>query len=92
MSAAMTGNAPPEKRKARPVLTGRDPSIEKLLAGLDFDGTDLHDLRQIGKRLWSERNQWDLRRRRGMFGLGALSVAGAHRAFDHAFHRQDAAR
>ncbi|MBA4160504.1 MAG: hypothetical protein C0515_00120 [Novosphingobium sp.] len=36
----------------------RDPQIEKLLAGLNFDNEDIERLRRLGKVLWSQRNTW----------------------------------
>jgi hypothetical protein len=76
-----TGNATPEKRKARVRLTAREPFIESLLAGLDFDGVDINELRAFGKRWWSARNGWDLSRRRsGLFGAKLLRRDDADRA------------
>lgn len=75
------GNPTPEKRKARVRLTAREPFIESLLAGLDFDGTDIDELRAFSKRWWSSRNAWDLgRRRSGMFGSRLLRRDDADRA------------
>lgn len=74
------GDHTPERRKARAVLTVREPFIESLLAGLDFDDVDIEQLRAFGKQCWSSRNAWDLARRRsGLFG-GRLGRAEADRA------------
>lgn len=68
MAASGTGNATPEKRKAR-VLSVREPLIETLLAGLGVEGSELDDLRRFCKAWTSDRNRFDIKRRRtGMFG------------------------
>jgi hypothetical protein len=82
MPVSGTGDATPEKRKARVRLTAREPFIESLLAGLDFDKTDIDELRAFSKQWWSSRNAWDLgRRRRGMCGTYRLQRSDADRAF-----------
>lgn len=69
MAASGTGNATPEKRKARATLSVREPLIETLLAGLDIEGAELDDLRRFCKAWTGARNRFDIRRRRtGMFG------------------------
>lgn len=85
MRGSEPGNATPEKRKARAVLTVRDPSIESLLAGLDFDGVDIAALRAFSKQCWSSRNTWDVRRRRsGLFGSVRLRREDGDRALNAA--------
>ena len=79
MLASGSGNATPEKRKARPRLTVREPFIESLLAGLDFDGVDMDHLRAFSKRCWSSRNTWAVSRRRGLFGSERLRKRDADR-------------
>lgn len=49
---------PLERREGRVRLSVRDPQIEKLLAGLNFDNEDIERLRRLGKVLWSQRNTW----------------------------------
>ena len=86
MVAISTGNATPEKRTARPVLSPREPIIESLLVGLGIDADSIEDCRQFCKHLVSERNRWDVSRRRGgLFGTHRLSKDDAHRAFGQAF-------
>lgn len=80
------GNATPEKRKAR-VLTVREPLIESLLAGLDFDGVNMDELRAFGKGCWSSRNRWDVSRRRGGLFGGRLHRADADRALSEALRQ-----
>jgi hypothetical protein len=60
--ADLKGVSPPEKRKGRAQLTVRDPHVEKLLAGLQFDGQDIAQLRRIGKVLWRWRNEWSVQK------------------------------
>lgn len=66
--------SPPERRKSRAVLSRRDPSIESLVLGLGVEGVNLDDLRAFGKKLWRDRNSFDVARRRGgLFGSRRLS-------------------
>ena len=85
MGHSGTGNATPEKQKARAVLSVREPSIESLLAGLDFDGVNIDDLRTFSKHWWSARNGWDVSRRRsGLFGSRLLRKDDADHALKNA--------
>lgn len=68
MSKLVGASPVPERREGRVRLSVRDPQIEKLLAGLNFDNADIERLRRIGKVLWSQRNTWTIARAaRGLF-------------------------
>lgn len=81
MVAIRTGNATPEKRKGRAVLTLREPLVESLVVGLGLQGEELAEIRRFCKRWTSERNRWDVRRRGGLFGSHRLSKQDAERAW-----------
>lgn len=75
------GDQTPERRKARAVLSVREPLIETLLAGLGVEGSDLDELRRFCKAWTSDRNRFDIKRRRtGLFGSNRLRLADADRA------------
>lgn len=84
MAPSGTGNATPEMRKARVRLTTREPFIESLLAGLDYDGVDIDELRAFSKHWWSARNQFDIRRRgSGLFGSQLIRKRDANQVLKH---------
>lgn len=81
MLASGTGNATPEKRKGRAVLSVRDPLVESLLAGLGIEADKLGEIRAFCKVMVSRRNRWDIARRRsGLFGSRLLRREDAPRA------------
>lgn len=82
MVVIRTGDAPPETRKGRVRLALRDPFIEQLLSGLD-DGVDIDGARAFGKRVWSERNRWSIKRRAAL-PPGRIARADADRALARA--------
>ena len=57
MELLETGNATPEKRKARPVLTVGRPLIEKALNGGKFDFDDIADARLWGIEMLGDRDR-----------------------------------
>lgn len=63
-----------KERRDRPVLTRRDPSIEKLLAGMTFVDQDIEALRTWIKQMLRARNSWSVRTAcmRGIFGSRTL--------------------
>lgn len=74
------GRRCPEKRLGRARLSVRDPDIEKLVAGLHIDETNLDELRQVGKKLWNERCRFDLAKRSsGLFGSRRIDKIEAAR-------------
>lgn len=79
MGALLEGDQVPRKREGRERLSLRDPRIESLLEGLDLDTQTLNAVRSWSKAIWSARNAWDLRRRKGgLFSVPArLSKAEA---------------
>lgn len=81
MVAIRTGNATPEKRKGRAVLSLRDPLVESLVVGLDLEGEQLAEIRRFCKLWTSARNRWDVRRRGGLFGSHRLSKQDADRVW-----------
>lgn len=85
MVAIRTGNATPEKRAAREVLSLREPLVESLLVGLGYNGNDLDNLRRFCKRIVKDRNAWDIARRGGLFSPRPLSRAEAERVWSQAF-------
>ena len=88
MAAPGTGNATPEKRAAREVLSLREPHIERLLLGLGIDPEHLAESRRFYKALTAALSRWDIARRRGgMFSTGRISKHNA----DVALKRQLAA-
>lgn len=58
----LEGRRCPETRQARTILGVREPEHEKLLAGLQFDGQDIEQIRAICKTLWRWRNEWSVRK------------------------------
>lgn len=85
MVAVRTGNATPEKRKGREVLTLREPLVESLVHGLGLEGEQLAEVRRFCKDLTASRNRWDVRRRTGLFGNPHFSKSDAERAWRLAF-------
>ena len=76
----MEGDRTPEMREGRVKLSLRDPQIEKLLAGLDFDRENIDQLRRFGKNMWSARNAWSIGRgARGLFGARVIDKGTAER-------------
>jgi hypothetical protein len=67
MAVLERGPAPPPKGKGRTVLSVRDPLVETLLAGLGVEAETIAELRHFSKSLVRDRNQWDIRRRGGLF-------------------------
>ena len=53
-----TGNATPEKRKDRAVLSPRGPLIETALACINFDGFNIDETRRFGNALLAARDHW----------------------------------
>lgn len=89
MVLVRTGEAPPDARKGRVRLTARDPFIENLLAGGDFDGVNLEAIRAFGKALWRSRNEWSIRRAgAGLFGAREIKRPEAERQWQAAFGRK----
>jgi len=58
MDAIRTGNATPEKRKDRAVLSPRGPFIETALASIQFDDYDIDGTRRFGNALLAARDTW----------------------------------
>lgn len=65
MAAIRTGNATPEKRKARSVLSPKGPLIETALACINFDGFDIDETRRFGNALLAARKEWADKNRNG---------------------------
>lgn len=80
-----TGAAPPPKGKGRAVLSVRDPLVENLLAGINYDETNLDALRAFGKTLVRDRSRWHVSRRgSGLFHAGRLNRCDADRQWRRA--------
>lgn len=74
----LVGDRPPQKQKGRAVLTVRDPLVESLLRGLEFEGLEVSEYRAFCKSLVRDRNAYDIsKRRRGLFGGLSKSDADA---------------
>lgn len=58
MVAIRKGSAPPDVRKARPVLSPKGPLIETALASINFDGFDIAETRRFGNALLAARDHW----------------------------------
>lgn len=79
------GDAPPPKGKGRAVLSVRSPLVENLLAGINYDETNLDALRSLGKALVQDRNRWDVARRgSGIFHSGRIARPDADAALSRA--------
>lgn len=80
MALVERGQAQPPKGKGRAVLSVRSPSVENLLAGINYDEINLDVLRAFGKALMQDRNRWDVARRgSGLFHAGRLDRNDADR-------------
>lgn len=74
MTLHSTGNATPEKREARKLLTAHRPRIEALLGGMQFDGFDIEETRRFGNALIALRDAWADTNRHGL-GFSDIETA-----------------
>ncbi len=68
----------PEGQSGRVRLSVRDPLVESLLCGLDYEGQNLDELRAFCKAACRARNGWSIRSRSGL--LGSSGRIGRHDA------------
>lgn len=92
MATTMAGEHPTlEKKKDRVTLSVRSPLVTSLLAGLGVEKDHMEALRAFANGLLSDRNRFDIERRKsGLFGGGKLSRAAAERAWSRAFDGEGA--
>lgn len=86
MAPIRTGNATPEKRERRTILTVADARFESLVAGLGIEGELLHELRRFAKATATAAGRFQVARRKaGLFGSRTLSKIEADEAYRVAF-------
>lgn len=86
----MKGLRPAKTHEGRATLTSRPPYATKLYHGLDLDGVDVNGLTQFLKWVWSERDDWTVRRpSKGLFGGRRLGRHEADKALRLALASQE---